>query len=155
MVHPNGHPGEHGVVVTPRASAAIVLDGNDVLLARQARFAVDELVVEIVKGGAAPTETPQDAAERELREELGLVAARWNNLGQVYEIPSIVQEPIWVFLARDVSAVETELEDVETIDLVRMPFRDAYLAAARGELRDAVTCVALMRVRQFLEDERA
>ena len=154
MVHPNGQAGEHGVVVTPRASSVIVLDGDDVILARQARYAVDEMVLEIVKGGAGADEAPRDAAERELREELGIVAARWDDLGTIYEIPSIMQEPIWVYLARDIHAVESDQEDVESIDAVRMPFREAYLAAARGKLKDAVTAVALMRLAQFLEDEK-
>ena len=154
MVHPNGQPGEHGVVVTPRASSVIVLDGADVILARQARYAVDETVLEIVKGGAGPGEEPRAAAERELREELGIAAGRWDELGNIYEIPSIMQEPIWLFLARDIHAVQSDQEDVESIDAVRMSFRAAYLAAARGELKDAVTAVALMRLAQFLEDER-
>ena len=155
IVHPNGAPGEHGLVINPHASAAIVLDGDDVILARQPRFAIDKIVLEIVKGGAAPDEAPRAAAERELREELGIVAERWDDLGAIYEIPSIIQEEINLFLARDIHAVETELEDVETIDLVRMPFREAYLQAARGEINDAVTVAALLRAAQRLEDERA
>jgi 8-oxo-dGTP pyrophosphatase MutT (NUDIX family) len=153
MVHPNGQAGEHGVVVTPRASAAIVLDGADVILTRQARYAIDRNVLEIVKGGADPAESPRAAAERELREELGLAADRWDDLGIIYEIPSIMQEPISLFLARDIRAVTSDPEDVETIVPVRMPFAEACLLAARGELNDAVTGVALMRVAQLLADE--
>ena len=153
MVHPNGQPGEHGLVVTPRASAAVVLDGDDVILARQARFAADRIVLEVVKGGAAPGEPPEDAARRELREELGIVAERWDFLGIIYELPSIVQEPIHLYLAREIRSVESDQEEVETIDPVRIPFRDAYLQAARGEITDAVTIAALMRVAQKLEDE--
>jgi 8-oxo-dGTP pyrophosphatase MutT (NUDIX family) len=155
MVHPNGQPGEHGVVITPRASGAIVLDGDDVILAHQARYASDRNMVEIVKGGADPAETARAAAERELREELGIVAARWDDLGIVYEIPSIVQEGVEIFLARDINAVASDQEDVETIVAVRMPFAEAVLAAARGELKDAVTGIALMRAAQLLRDERA
>jgi ADP-ribose pyrophosphatase len=153
MVHPNGVAGEHGVVVVPRARGVLALDGDDVIFTRQARYAVDRIVIEVVKGGAAVGEDERAAAERELREELGLVATRWNELGLVYEVPSIIQVPIYIFLARDLSAVETELEDVESIDPVRMPFREAYLKAARGELNDAVTIAALMRTAQLLEDE--
>ena len=153
-MHPNGEAGEHGVVITPSASAAVVLDGDDVVLARQARYAIDRMVLEIVKGGAEPGEAPRAAAERELREELGLEAARWNDLGIVYEIPSIVQEPVSLFLARDLRAVASAPEDVETIVAVRLPFRDALRAAGRGEIADAVTGVALLRAAQWLADER-
>jgi 8-oxo-dGTP pyrophosphatase MutT (NUDIX family) len=154
IVHPNGLPGEYGVVVTPPASATVVLDGADVVLARQARYAVDRIVVEIVKGGAEAGEEPRTAAARELREELGIAASRWDDLGIVYEIPSIMQEPVALFLARDIRAVESDPEDVETIDAVRMPFEEALRAAGRGEIADAVTAAALLRTAQFLADER-
>jgi 8-oxo-dGDP phosphatase len=111
-------------------------------------------MLEIVKGGAEPHETPQEAGARELREELGLEATRWDDLGIVYEIPSIVQEGVALFLARDVHAVASDPEDVETIVAVRMPFEEALNAAARGEITDAVTAVALMRVARRLANER-
>jgi 8-oxo-dGTP pyrophosphatase MutT (NUDIX family) len=136
----------------PAASAVVALDGDDVILAHQARFAVDEVVLEIVKGGAEPGEAPLATAQRELREELGLVAARWDDLGLIYEVPSIVEQPIALFLARDVRAVPPEPEAVETIAPHRMPLASALLAAARGEIRDAATGLALLRAVQFLKD---
>jgi 8-oxo-dGTP pyrophosphatase MutT (NUDIX family) len=111
-------------------------------------------MLEIVKGGAAPHESAQEAAARELREELGLEAARWDDLGITYEIPSIVQEGIALFLARDVRTVPTDPEDVETITEVRMPFAQALRAASSGEITDAVTAVALMRTAHHLTTER-
>jgi 8-oxo-dGTP pyrophosphatase MutT (NUDIX family) len=152
IVHPNGRPGEHAVVVVPASSAVVVLDGDVVVLTRQARYAIDRVVLEIVKGGAAAGESAQAAAARELREELGLVAARWDDLGIVYEIPSIVETPVHLFLARDLHAVAPEPEEVETIAAVRMPFTEALLAAARGEIADAVTATALLRAAQHLKD---
>jgi 8-oxo-dGTP pyrophosphatase MutT (NUDIX family) len=154
MVHPNGRAGEHGVVVTPRASGVLVLDGDEVVLTRQARYAIDRVMLEIVKGGSEPHENAREAAARELREELGLEAARWDDLGIVYEIPSIVQEGVQIFLARDVLVVPADPEDVETIVPVRMPFEEALNAAARGEITDAVTAVTLMRVAHRLAEER-
>lgn len=145
IVHPNGRPGEHGVVVTPVASAAVVVDGDTVILTRQARYAIGAVVLEIVKGGAQTGESPLACAQRETREEIGVVAARWDALGIAYEIPSIMQEPVHLFLARDVTLVPTEWEAVETIEVHRMPFADTLRAAAAGEIDDAVTGLALLR----------
>ena len=151
MVHPNGVPGEQGVVVNPVASAVVVVvDGGDVILTRQARYAVDRVVLEVVKGGAEPGELPLACAQREVREEIGMEAARWEALGVAYEIPSIVQEPVWLFLARDLSPARAEPEANETIDAVRMPFERAIAAVINGEIDDAVTGLALMRAAHVL-----
>jgi len=113
------------------------------------------VVLEIVKGGAEPGESALAAAKRELREELGLTARRWDELGIVFEIPSIVEQPVSLFLARGLTVVRPEPEAVETIASGRVPLSAALLAAARGEIRDAVTGVALMRAAQYLKDEAA
>jgi ADP-ribose pyrophosphatase len=154
IVHPNGRPGVHGVVVTPNASAVVALDGDDVILTRQARYAIDRVVLEVVKGGASEGETALQAARRELREELGAVAARWDDLGIAYEIPSIVQQPVSIFLARELTWVTSDPEDVESIDPVRMPFHAALRAAGAGEIADAATVTALLRAAHRLAGER-
>ena len=153
MVHPNGRSGEYGVIVTPVASAAVVVDAGEVVLTRQARFAVDRIVLEVVKGGAAAGEAPLACAQREVREEIGVLAARWDALGLAFEIPSIVQEPVWLFLARDLTPAPTELEEVETIEAVRMPFARALAAVASGEIDDAVTALALLRAALLLGEK--
>jgi 8-oxo-dGTP pyrophosphatase MutT (NUDIX family) len=145
IVHPNGAPGEHGLVVTPPASAVVVYDAGFVWLTRQARFAIDRVVLEVVKGGAEPGETPLQAAQRETREEIGVEAARWDAMGIAYELPSLIDHSVWLFLARDLTHVKTEHEHVESIETVRMPFGAALDGAIGGELDDAITGLALLR----------
>ncbi|HEY8314303.1 MAG TPA: NUDIX hydrolase [Candidatus Baltobacteraceae bacterium] len=145
VIHPSGATGEHGLVETPAASAAIVADDGDLLFARQPRFAVDAVMLEIVKGGADDGEDALACAKREVREELGVVAAQWESLGVLYEIPSIVREPVSLFLARGIEHVEAAPEDVETIELVRIPEAVAFAAAASGQINDAITVAALLR----------
>jgi len=145
IVHPNGAPGEHLLVVIPQACAVVVEDGDDLLFTRQPRFAARRWVVEVVKGGADAGETPLECARRELREELGASARRWTALGHLYEIPSIVNEPLNVFLASEITLETPDPEVQESIDLVRIAARDAIAAAAAGEIDDAVTVAALFR----------
>ncbi|HTX57028.1 MAG TPA: NUDIX hydrolase [Candidatus Acidoferrales bacterium] len=150
MVHPTGVAGEHVSIAAGRASGVLVLDGDAFVLARQARFAADAQVLEIVKGGADEGESALACAQRELREELGLEAASWTPLGVAYEIPSIVEHAVALFLARDVRAGVSAPEGVEAIESVRMDVEDAYRAASDGRIDDAVTLAALLRYRLLI-----
>lgn len=145
IVHPSGVEGEHALIVAPPCSAVIVSDGGDLLFTRQPRFGAQAEVLEIVKGGAEPGESSLECAQRETREELGIVAVHWSELGKLYEIPSLMNAPIELFLAHGIEHVEPESEAVETIELVRIPQEVAIAAAASGKINDAVTVAALLR----------
>ena len=154
IVHPNGEPGEHVVVRVDVACAVVVLDGEDVLLERQPRFAADRVMLEVVKGAGAPGETALGCARRETREEIGVVAERWDALGAVYEVPSIITGPVDCFLARRCTFAAPAPERVESIEPVRLPFVEAVEQARAGGIEDAVSAVALLRAEAFLRRER-
>jgi len=145
IVHPNGVAGEHVLIVTPQASAVVVEDGGELLFARQPRFGARRYVVEVVKGGRDRGESGAACAARELREELGIEARTWIALGKLYEIPSIVSDPIEVFVASDTTRLPPQPEDVESIEPVRMTFERALAGVAAGEIEDAVTVAALLK----------
>jgi ADP-ribose pyrophosphatase len=149
IVHPNGLPGEHVLVVTPDACAVVVESGEELVFARQPRFGARRTMLEIVKGGREGAESALECAARELREELGIEARRWVSLGRLYEIPSIVSAPVEIFLASDTVAAATDLEDVESIEPARLSYQAAVSAIAAGELDDAITVAALFRYALF------
>ena len=151
IVHPNGTPGEHVLILTPAASGVLVIDGRDAILARQPRFGARSEFIEIVKGGAEDGEPALACAQRELREELGIEAARWSPLGRTWEIPSLVDKPVELFVASELSFVADEQEAVEQVSLLRMPLDELYRAALDGGIDDAVTLVALLRYRLLSE----
>jgi 8-oxo-dGTP pyrophosphatase MutT (NUDIX family) len=145
IIHPTGAPGEHVLIVSPQASAVLVEEDGAFIFADQPRFGAQRSVVEVVKGGAEPGESSLECAQRELREELGITAERWEPLGIVYEIPSIVSDPVSLFVATDLQRVEAEPEEIERITLARMSIDDAFAAANDGTIDDAVTLAALFR----------
>jgi 8-oxo-dGTP pyrophosphatase MutT (NUDIX family) len=147
IVHPTGTASEHLLVVSPAASAVLVVDGDSFVFARQARFGARSRVIEIVKGGADADESPILCAQRELREELGLEADAWSSLGIVHEIPSIVVPPVSLFVAAGIRHTAADQEAVEQIERFRMPVDEAYRAALDGRIDDAVTLAALLRYR--------
>jgi 8-oxo-dGTP pyrophosphatase MutT (NUDIX family) len=145
IVHPNGTPGEHVLIVANRAAGVVVEDGDGLLFTRQPRFGARATVVEIVKGGCDAGESPLDCAKRELREELGVTARRWEPLGKLYEIPSIVGDAIEVFVASDIERTQAEPEREESIEAVRLTLEDAIERAVSGGIDDAVSVAALFR----------
>lgn len=145
IVHPSGAQGEHLLILTPPASGAVVADGGDLLFTRQPRFAAQAEVLEIVKGGAEHGESALQCAQREAREELGIEAMHWEPLGMLYEVPSLMDSAIELFYAHGIEHVDTEQDDVETVELVRVPEQVAIRAAATGKINDAVTVAALLR----------
>lgn len=145
IVHPSGVPGEHILITTPQSCAVVVQDGGELLFARQPRFAARCHVIEIVKGGQHEGETAAECAKRELREELGITARDWSDLGRLREIPSIVDPPVNIFVARDLEFDAPEPAEEESISLVRLSIDQALDAALAGEIDDAVTVAALFR----------
>jgi 8-oxo-dGDP phosphatase len=145
IVHPTGARGEHVLIVTPQACGVVVADDRDLLFARQPRFAAERLATEIVKGGQHAGESLLESAQRELREELGITAHRWVELGYLREIPSLVATPVVIFLARDVEFAAPQPDGQESIALIRLSIGAAIEAALAGEIDDAVTVAAIFR----------
>jgi 8-oxo-dGTP pyrophosphatase MutT (NUDIX family) len=152
IVHPGGNTGEHVAIVAQRPSGVVVLNADDeFLFTRQPRFAAGRYLLEIVKGGASEEESPLEAAQRELGEELGFTAHSWEALGAVYELPSLMQDPVSLFFARNLKTIEKHPEETETIDLIRLPRNEALALAISGEISDAVTCIAIFRADAHLK----
>lgn len=145
ITHPNGAAGEHVVIVTPQSCGVLAEDNGYLLFARQPRFAARQYVTEIVKGGSCAGESLLESAKRELHEELGVTAQSWSALGTLREIPSIVDPPVVLFLARELKHGSPEPSDEESITTVRLTTAAALDAAIRGEIDDAVTVAALFR----------
>jgi ADP-ribose pyrophosphatase len=150
ILHPNGNPGEHVLIRGGAPSGIVVLDGDDVLFVAQPRFAARREMVEIVKGARDDGETALAAAKREVEEELGVRAASWQSLGSAWELPSLMPEPVELFLAYDLSPGNFAPEDSEVLRTVRMTFSAALDQALSGGIDDAVTITALLRAAKRL-----
>jgi ADP-ribose pyrophosphatase len=148
---PNGVTIDLAVIRHPGASAIVALDADGAIpLLTQYRHAFGGWLKEIPAGCINPGETPQVCAKRELREEAGLVAQQWDALGTIVTIPSFCDERVTLFLARNLSDAERELDHDEVINVDRIPLEEALRMISRGEIIDAKTIAALHLTREFL-----
>jgi ADP-ribose pyrophosphatase len=150
---PNGVTVELAIIRHPGASAVVALDADGmVAILTQYRHAIGGWLREIPAGCRNGDETFRQCAERELREEAGLAADRWDDLGSIVTIPSFCDERIELFLARGLSPAPRKLDDDEVINVERVKFADAIAMVRRGEIIDAKTIAALSHAQSLLQD---
>jgi len=133
---------EHGGSV-----AIVAIDADDnVLLVRQFREPVGEVLLEIPAGGIDPHEEPDACAQRELREETGYCAERMERLGGFYSSPGFCTEYMHLFLATKLCPSPLVAADTEAIELVRVPLNEVRGLITSGEICDAKTIAGLLLV---------
>lgn len=148
---PNGANLDLPVIRHPGASAIVALDEHGAIaMLTQYRHAIGGWQREIPAGCRNGTESPLECAIRELREETGLTAHRWDYLGVIVTIPSFCDERIELFLARDLSEAEARPEPDEVIRVERMDLAEALAMVRRGEIIDAKTVAALHHTQEML-----
>lgn len=133
------------VVVHPGAVAIVpMVDDDRVCLIRNERVAVGKTLIELPAGTLEPPEPPDVAAVRELREETGFVAQRWQEMPGFYMSPGILCERMHVYVAQGLTAGDPAREAGENIDNLIVPWSEALAMIDRGEIEDAKTICALL-----------
>lgn len=141
---PNGLTISIEVVRHPGAAAVVAVDaGECVVLERQYRHAAGGFILEIPAGKLHGAEDPLACAQRELREEAGVVAADYTYLGSILTVPGFCDERIHLFLAQQLGAAEQSLEPDEVLSLEWVPLRQAIEMIRTGAIQDAKTIAGL------------
>jgi len=143
---PNGETVDLELVHHRGAAAVVpVLDDGTVLMVRQYRYATGGWLLEIPAGKLDNGESPETCAGREAEEEVGYRPTKLEPLGWIWSSPGFADEKIWLFLATGLEEAKQELEHDEILHIERIPLDEAVEKAARGEIHDAKSAVALMR----------
>lgn len=148
---PNGKEGRREVVEHPGGVGILALDGDDVLLVRQYRYAFSRVLTEIPAGKREPGEEPSVTARRELKEEIGAEAEKWTELGALIASPGCYGETLYLYLAQELTFGATHPDEDEFLDVLRMLFDQAVEQCMRGELTDAKTVAALLKAKILLK----
>ena len=141
---PNGVSVDLEIVRHPGGAAIVALDSrNRVCLLWQYRHAAGGWLWELPAGKLEPDEPPETTAERELIEEAGLQASRWEPLGRFIATPGFCDEIIHLFLARNLTEVTAQPEVHELFEIHWIPLATALEQVYDGTIIDAKTMLGL------------
>jgi ADP-ribose pyrophosphatase len=140
----SGRRATREVVEHPGAVAILAWDGERLAAVRQWRQAAAADLLEIPAGTREPGESPLESAERELAEECGLRAGRWEEGPSFYTAPGFSTELLTLFLATNLSAVEVAPPEDEALERSWLTLADAVAAIDDGRIRDAKSLVGIL-----------
>ena len=125
------HPG--AVVIIP------VLDNGDLVMEWQYRYALKQHFYELPAGKLKPGEDPLECAKRELLEETGYVAQRWQCLGATYPCVGYSNEKQLFYLARGLRLRERQLDDGEFLEVLTLDWATLVKWVRKGKITDGKT----------------
>jgi ADP-ribose pyrophosphatase len=148
---PNGGQTVREVVEHPGAVAILpLLDKERVVMVRQYRRPVNQVLLEVPAGTLRAGERPEECAHRELVEETGYRAAKLRWLCSFHPSPGYSTETMHIYLAEELVQVGQKTEPDESITVSVLPLKAAIMMAQRGELKDAKTIIALLLAQHLL-----
>jgi len=137
------HPGGVGIFALDRR--------NRVAVVRQYRYPFETVMTEIPAGKRKPGEAPEITAVRELKEETGAIAARWESLGSIIPSPGAYGEELFLYFASDLTFGEVDPDEDEFLECEWIPLEQLTEQCLNGEIRDAKTVIAVLKVNRLME----
>lgn len=145
-IAPDGSRPTYGKISFKNQAVAIIpLDEeNHTWLVGQWRYPLGEYSWELPMGGSPVGTDPLASARRELREETGLGARRWQQILKLHLSNSVTDEVGYVFVAEGLTAGNPEFSETERLEIRRLPFAEALAMASDGRITDAMSVVGLL-----------
>ena len=154
VAKPDGSEGTYATVSLLEGVAVLAVgDDGTAHFVKEFRYALGRENVEVVAGGVEEGEELIDAARRELREELGIEADEFVELGSVEYATSILKSASTLFLARGLTFTEKDEDSSEIIETVKMPLAEAVARALNGDFIHATTALLVLRADDHLRKE--
>jgi ADP-ribose pyrophosphatase len=141
---PSGRTATREIVEHPGAVGILPWDGERLALVRQWRHATGAIMLEIPAGTLEPGEAPRATAERELGEECGLAADRWEDGPSFFTAPGFCTERLTLFLATGLREARVDAPEDEELELSWLPLADAVAAVEDGRIIDAKSVAGVL-----------
>lgn len=152
VILPNGHESTREIIRHIGAVCVIpVTDDGKVIIERQFRYPINSVITEIPAGKLdAATEDRLEAAKRELREETGITADEWIDMGIYYPAAAYSDEKITMYLAKGLHKGTQELDADEFLNIEEVPLGDLVEEVMNGTITDGKTQVTVLKAARIL-----
>lgn len=145
VVQPDGKDGKYATIEFISGVSVLAIDDEDyVYLTKQFRYAAGEETLKVVAGGVE-NESAVDAAQREIKEELGITAEEFTELGTIQLDHSIIKAASTLFIARKLTFGETDRDAAEEMKMVKIKFSEAVEKVLNGEITHAPSCIIILK----------
>jgi len=156
VIRPSGNPGIYGVVHFKNLAIGVVpMDADGQLwLVGQYRYPLKAYSWEIPEGGGPLDVDPLISAQRELLEETGIRADRWDLILTMHLSNSVSDEQAFVYLATGLSYHDSQPEETEQLQLRRVSLDAAYAEVVEGRITDSISVAAILRLMLMKKENR-
>ncbi|MES2887846.1 MAG: NUDIX hydrolase [Pseudomonadota bacterium] len=149
---PDGAQASREYIVHPGAVMIVpVLDDGRLVVERQFRFPMGQVMLEFPAGKRDAAESALSCARRELLEETGYQAREWARAGVLHNAIAYSNEAIEVWFARGLTAGAPKLDAGEFLEVHTTTQEALEAQACSGELTDAKTLIGLLWLRAWRE----
>ncbi len=135
-----------GVCVVP------ITDDNKIIMVKQYRYPMGEVVLEIPAGKLDKDEDHFEAGKRELLEETGMKASFYKFIGELYPAPAYLNEIIYMYIAKDLIKLSQKLDEDEFLDIEYYYIDDLINMILSGEIKDAKTQTAILKTKLLIDN---
>ncbi|GAA5023313.1 hypothetical protein GCM10011506_06070 [Marivirga lumbricoides] len=154
VINPAGGNGIYGKVHFKNIAVGVVPidEQGNTWLVGQFRYPLNQYSWEIPEGGSPYGEEVLATAKRELKEETGFTAEKWEHLLTMHLSNSVSDEVGHVFVATNLKAGATEFEDTEDLSIKKIPLKEAVEMVMKGEITDSLSVAALLKIDKLMKE---
>ncbi len=153
VVLPDGTEKTYTMLNLPDFAGVLAVYDDELIMVRNYRYPIDEMVIELPAGFIDEGETPEEAAGRELEEETGFVLEHCEKLCEYHPVASLNDQEAHLFMGEAKKGGNVDHDEGEDIEVISLSIKEAYEMLERNEISHPHTVIALYKAEDILKDK--